>query len=504
MKDKNLIKLTGFLLLKTFVILCIILFGKIDLSPDEAQYWTWSKTLDVGYYSKPPGIAWEIFLGTGIFQDNVLGVRFFALIIGLLIPIATYFLSLKSNLSKRASYWSAMMMAFSPIGFAASFLATTDGGMVLFMVLGMLVIARGLKYDKNPDFVLLGLIIAFGALFKWPIYLLWVYPLCVKQFWGWSLIFGVLISILGLLPSFIWNLKHDFGTFRHVFSTVKGADSVQAASQSNFFEFIGAQAGLVSPVLFVLLVFSFIYLIRNRLKIPSAVRFCLIFSVSILALFTIIALFKKMQGNWAVFAYPSAFVCTAFVMIQKKEWGEKWIKIGIAVSIFLISITVSIPLLQVNGVSIPYRLNAFRHNMGWDNLAKILKDVGYNSKEDFLFGDKYQMSSILSFYNEGQKRAYFLNLNGIRKNQFSYWTSMKEAEIGKTGYFVVTENSPHLQKDPEKLILHYQALLNPYFKHVEYIGMKPLFTVSNQTVKGAFIFKCVDYNGLEPLETHLY
>src|SRR6476660_2833864 len=33
----------------------------IDLSEDESHYWEWSRHLDYGYYSKPPGIAWVIW-----------------------------------------------------------------------------------------------------------------------------------------------------------------------------------------------------------------------------------------------------------------------------------------------------------------------------------------------------------------------------------------------------------------------------------------------------------
>ena len=29
----------------------------LDLSEDESHYWEWSRHLDYGYYSKPPGIA---------------------------------------------------------------------------------------------------------------------------------------------------------------------------------------------------------------------------------------------------------------------------------------------------------------------------------------------------------------------------------------------------------------------------------------------------------------
>jgi 4-amino-4-deoxy-L-arabinose transferase-like glycosyltransferase len=38
----------------------------LELYPDEAQYWLWSRTLDFGYYSKPPVIAWAIWATTAI------------------------------------------------------------------------------------------------------------------------------------------------------------------------------------------------------------------------------------------------------------------------------------------------------------------------------------------------------------------------------------------------------------------------------------------------------
>ena len=37
-----------------------------DLFFDEAQYWSWSRDLDFGYFSKPPLIAWIIRFATEI------------------------------------------------------------------------------------------------------------------------------------------------------------------------------------------------------------------------------------------------------------------------------------------------------------------------------------------------------------------------------------------------------------------------------------------------------
>src|SRR6202022_3042573 len=52
-----------------------LVFQPADLYPDEAQYWVWSQHLALGYYSKPPLVAWLIALTTGLFGDSELAVR---------------------------------------------------------------------------------------------------------------------------------------------------------------------------------------------------------------------------------------------------------------------------------------------------------------------------------------------------------------------------------------------------------------------------------------------
>src|SRR5262249_39585728 len=38
----------------------------VDLFPDEAQYWAWSREWAFGYFSKPPLLAWVIAAATAI------------------------------------------------------------------------------------------------------------------------------------------------------------------------------------------------------------------------------------------------------------------------------------------------------------------------------------------------------------------------------------------------------------------------------------------------------
>src|ERR1700724_1746402 len=37
-----------------------VIFSKVDLFFDESQYWSWSRELAFGYFSKPPLLAWLI------------------------------------------------------------------------------------------------------------------------------------------------------------------------------------------------------------------------------------------------------------------------------------------------------------------------------------------------------------------------------------------------------------------------------------------------------------
>ncbi|HKK34115.1 MAG TPA: hypothetical protein VJ934_11240, partial [Desulfomicrobiaceae bacterium] len=64
------------ILATTAVRLWFIGSGQINLAPDEAQYWDWSRTLQFSYYSKGPLIAVINRITTMMFGATEFGVRF--------------------------------------------------------------------------------------------------------------------------------------------------------------------------------------------------------------------------------------------------------------------------------------------------------------------------------------------------------------------------------------------------------------------------------------------
>ncbi|NGX43029.1 MAG: hypothetical protein K940chlam7_01320 [Chlamydiae bacterium] len=511
--ERHLKILFWFLLVKAVFVLVAIQAQVIGLGPDEAQYWTWSQDLYWGYYSKPPAIAWQIWLGTKVFGNTELGVRLLSVVISSLVSLSVYFLARVCRLKSETAFWAGMVMAFSPLGIMSSFLATTDGGMVLFWTFACIIIAFSLSSGTTPNYDFLGMLILSGALFKWPIYIFWVFVLLARRIYpelrGGNMYRGMAISLLGLVPTVIWNRLHEWATFKHVLTTIMGGHGKEVGTSpllhGNVFDFLGAQAALLSPILFVLLLLAFVTLIRNSTKVWSSILFCGGVALLLLVGYSTMAIFTKMQGNWCVYAYPSGIVLLSWYACERVKWGKLWLKVGLTLSLILCIAVLSLPTIQARGLlPIPYRVNPFRHNLGWAKLEEALEERGYDPEEHFLFSDKYQMTSILSFYSPGQKRGYFLNLQGSRKNQFSYWPTMVDEQLGKTGFFVVTENSPHWEKMMPEKMEEYREQLGEYFEEVQFLGEYPLFYNGDKVVKGALIFKCINYNGKFPFDPDLF
>lgn len=499
------------LILKALFLSGIILYAGIGLGPDEAQYWTWSQALDWGYYSKPPGIAWQIWLGTHLFGQTEWGVRSMTVILSIFQALAVYQLALYAGLLTRTAFWCSLMMAFCPLGVAGSLFAITDIGFLFCWTGACLSVVSALYRSQEPNPLSIGGWIMVGALFKWPIYLFWLFVICCRRrifpHQKKTTIFaGILLSLLGLLPSVWWNATHDWATFRHVFATLQGGSGHRAAG--NLGEFLGSQAMLVSPLLFILLVFGLWRWFRQRNQLTPALFFCGFVTLTSLSFLTLVSLFQKVQGNWISFAYPTAFIILGWDAFQQHPSRAWWVKMGIGLSFLLTIFLVFLP----SFYSVPslasydpaYRFNPFKHNLGWKTLTQVLASHGYNPDKHFLFSDKYQTTSILSFYGTGQNRAYFLNLHKVRNNQFSYWPSLQEERQEQTGYFVWVENAPHLESNWQSKRRFYQIELEHYFEKVEFLDLAPLIHAGPTLVKAALIFRCQNCKNLQFAASPLY
>src|SRR5262245_9716377 len=106
-------------------------FAVTDLVLDEAQYWSWSRELDLGYFSKPPLLTWLIRATSEVCGQDEACLRCFPPV---LCTIAAYFVFLtgRALYGMHAAVWSAIIFATLPLTAFLAASITTDVQLLLF------------------------------------------------------------------------------------------------------------------------------------------------------------------------------------------------------------------------------------------------------------------------------------------------------------------------------------------------------------------------------------
>jgi 4-amino-4-deoxy-L-arabinose transferase-like glycosyltransferase len=459
------------------------------LAPDEAQYWTWSQALDWAFYSKPPAIAWQIALTTGLFGSNQVGVGLGALILGTGASLATYAIARNCGLSERRAAWAGLLFALSSAGMMTSLLSTTDCGLVCCWAVAWALLCR------RSHWVWIGLVVMLGALYKWPMYAIWIFwvPVYLHRRNPWPLVGAVAISLLGLIPSIVWNAQHDWATLRHV--STQMVQKTVGLGLGRPAGYLVAQVAMFSPLAFALWGYSLWKLRKWRGALGITV-----WSSGIILLGGLIwSCCAALNANWFVWLYPLAAVVACAVV------REAWLRWACLVALLCSAFALTIPYLQKNdrGPHMPWKWNPLLQTAGWEHLTKPLDAVGYDPEKHFLVADTYQMASLLSFYSPGQKRAYFLNLNHRRRNQFSYWPQVTD-EVGKAGLFVVSLDGMSEAQPLLQVAEAYEQRLAPYFERVELLGLAPLWAAYGEVVRVALFFEVARPTGRLPSSSSRY
>ncbi|HXX81054.1 MAG TPA: glycosyltransferase family 39 protein, partial [Thermodesulfovibrionales bacterium] len=383
-----------------------ILYGPLDLSPDEAHYWEWSRRLDLSYYSKGPMIAYLIALSTSLFGDNVLGVRFLAVIFSALSSIILYKLG-KEMYHDNVGTASALLLQLIPLYSTFGVIFTIDSPFIFFWIVSLYLFWKAAGQEPSGHsltryWLLLGVSVGFGLLTK---YTMAFFCICAFLFLMLSSDKKVLlktvspylalaISVLIFSPVVIWNAGHDWVTFRHTAGQAHLADGVRISLKS-LAEFIGSQLGVVTPILFVLIIVAL-----WRVQGKGRREFLLWFSFPVIVFFVAKSVQGKVQANWAMTGYITGLVAFSEAYIHKWKAQRPLLKkitiAGIALS-FVVAAVAHYP----SKFHIPVGLDPSSRLRGWKDLGRQVSDFRDEIPEGekaFIFSDSYQISSELAFY----------------------------------------------------------------------------------------------------------
>lgn len=325
------------LVLLALRLLYLALFCPYTLAEDESHYWEWSRRLGLSYYSKGPGIAWTIALGTWMFGQVELGVRAMGPVFLAVLSLTAAALAAEAQRAPdrtdlgradglRAGFAAAVCVNLVPLFQFSGVLITIDGPYVALWAVAALLGMRGLRRGSGPALAACGLVIGVAFLYKYTALLLIpglaLFALAARRSItlparapAW-LALGALLLIAAVSPVLIWNQQNDWPTFKHLLGHlgVRGGDQAPAPGKAWTplwaLEFIGMNIGLYGPVgLLGLFTFAVSWARRRGGRLDAgryAGRLFLFLTAAPLILFYFgVTFFTDGEGNWTAAAYTT-------------------------------------------------------------------------------------------------------------------------------------------------------------------------------------------------------
>ena len=396
-----------------------VLYYPLDLTPEEAQYWDWSRHLDLSYYSKPPMVAYMNFVTRELFGVSELAVRITPILLSFLLSIATY-LFVRKVFDERTALIASTLPHFT-IGFAInSLLMTTDAPFIFFWSLSVMSLYFAFEKNTTKLWILSGFLAGLAFLSKYPAVFLLPCALLYGYLYKRSVLkspkpyIALLLAFLLSLPVLYWNIKHDFVSFKHV-STL-ASKSASLMNISSFLEFLGGQILLLSLLPFFVLLYAWL-----RSFGEEKLAFFAVFSFVPFAFFAVLSLFKKVEANWAGFAYFGGFVLVAWFAKARALLLSSYL-----LGFLLVLLLHFTPLLDLMGLSrlLPPNKDPAKVGIGWERLGDVVSEMRKGEK---IISPHYQISAELAFYVKGNPRTYCINL-GRRMNQYDLWEKNYEGD----------------------------------------------------------------------------
>lgn len=466
--------------------------GTIQLSEDEAYQWVWSKHLALSYYSKPPLIAYTQFLGTSLWGDCELGVRFFApLITALLSGLMLRFFAREVN--ARAGFFLLLIMTATPMVAAGSVLMTVDPLSVLFWTAAMLAGWRAVREEATTrDWAWVGLWMGLGFLSKYTALLQW---LCWAVFFAlWAPArrhlrrpgpyVALLINLLLTIPVVVWNYQHGWITVTHVSETA-GAGREWHPTLRYLGDFLGAELGLLNPVFFVGMVWASIAIWRKA-RHHALLVFCFSMGAPLFLVYTFHSLYSRILPNWIVPSVLPLFCVMVIYWDTRARLGaariQPWLVTGLVFGLAVVVVLHDTNLVaRLTGRHLPIAADPLRRVREWDQTAAVVgqarQELLAEGKPVFIIGNHYGLVGQVSFYLPEARAAVrsaplvYYRHTATPQNQFFFWPGYNLRQ-GENAVFVteLDRARPEPELPPAELLADFESVTEAGVRCVFYHG----------------------------------
>jgi 4-amino-4-deoxy-L-arabinose transferase-like glycosyltransferase len=412
-------------------VLRLALAAVVPLFPDEAYYWEWSRRLAGGYFDHPPMIAWLIAAGTALLGDTPIGVRLVPVIVGSSGGLAMA-LAARHLAGARAARYVALTFLVLPLAAAGLVLATPDAPLLAAITWTLYFVVRALGEAPGSAastrwWAIGGVAIGAAMASKFtgvfiPFALLLAFALHAPlraRFREPGPYVAVVIASLVMAPVLLWNAQHDWIAFRFQLGHGLGTNAKENLLQREL-NLVGSQFGLVTPILFVLILGATWRALRPprhdaRFALAVVSTFCALF-------FVYSATRRNVEANWPAIAWlPALILLGAAREGLRTAWERRaiWLAGTLSAALLLHVVFRILPL--------PARRDQVSQAYGWKEYAASVDSVfSLDAPEDgrrlHLAANRYQDAALLNFHSpHGEGGFTALNLGG-RRNQYDLWS----------------------------------------------------------------------------------
>lgn len=398
-----------------WIILNVIQASGMELDPDEAYYWLYSKQLAWGYFDHPPVIALLIKLGYAIIPRE-LGVRLGAIIL----QAAGFVLiwnMLDRPLEKQKVWLLALLLTSLPMLQIYGFIATPDSPLLFFVILFFYCYRRFLQDDNWGDALLLGLVMSLMLYSKYHGLLVILFTL----FSNWQLLLNprfYLASIFGaglFLPHLYWQYDQGFPSFSY---HLVGRDDAYELKYT--VTYLINQVVILSPFLFPLFITVLI-----RRKPSDLLERAFYFVIYGFWIFFFFSTFKgHAEPQWtAVISIPLVILAYRHALAFPRF--AYWLKRMATVTLILLFV-----------VRLFLLFDSPQLPTGFQDRPWIEALQNRAAGRAIIFENSYRDVSKYTFY--AQERAYTFTDIKYRKNQFDIW--QWEEELHQSPVLLVGKN----------------------------------------------------------------
>ena len=354
----------------------------LELYPDEAQYWLWSRHLDFGYFSKPPVIAWLIWATTHVGGDAEAWLRIGSPLINAGTALVISRIAMRLYGQERGGPWvglaAASVFILMPGIQLSSVLITTDTPLLLFLALMIWAcVALPAASPRTRIWVAAGMGAALGMAFlsKYAA----IYALAslgahlflsreARRAWTPAMAVAFFVTLFAVFaPNMIWNYQHHFSTLEHTAANANWK-SGKLFNPLELVQFVGSQFGVFGPVPFGVLGGGAILLaVRKRLAAADIMLLC--FALPPLVTVAAQAFVSRANANWAGAAYVAGSVLVAAWLLRWE--ARRWLIGGLALQAVLAALFMTW-VIDPRTAEAMGMANSFKRARGWDQTVQAI------------------------------------------------------------------------------------------------------------------------------------